>query len=87
MDYNYVRMCNAIKENDYENAQHYRNLYEDEKNTSKIIPVIDVVIIALLILSVLLGAYLLYSETKLAELNVNINKIEATPVPVIGEVQ
>ena len=87
MDYNYVRMCNAIKENDYEKAQHYRNLYENGKNTSKTIPVIDVVIIALLILSVLLGAYLLYSETKLAELNVNINKIEATPVPVIGEVQ
>ncbi len=86
MDYNYVRMRNAIKENDYEKAQYYKDLYENGKNKTKSMPVINIVIAALLILSVLLGIYILYSETKLAELNYSIHKIESTPVPVVGEV-
>ncbi len=86
MDYNYVRMRNAIKENNYERAQYYKELYENGKNKTKAVPAINLVIAALLALSVLLGLYILHSETKLAELNVNIHKEEVSPIPVVGEV-
>lgn len=86
MDYNYVRMRNAIKENNYEKAQYYKDLYENGKNKTKAIPAINLVIVALLVLSVLLGLYILHSETKLAELNVNIHKEAISPIPVVGEV-
>ena len=86
MDYNYVRMRNAIKESDYEKAQYYKDLYENGTNKTKAIPPINLFIAALLVLSVLLGIYILYSETKLAELNASTHIEEFTPAPVVGEV-
>lgn len=87
MDYNYVRMRNAVKENDYEKAEYYRNLYETGKEKTKAMSVIDIVIIILLSVALLLGVYILYSETKQAELYTTLPVTTSAPLPVVGEVQ
>lgn len=64
MDYNYVRMRNAIKNNDFESAEHYRRLYESGTQKTSLFSVIDYVIALLLVMSILLGVYISYSEHK-----------------------
>lgn len=67
MDYNYVRMRNAIKNNDLESAEHYRRLYESGIQKTSVFSVIDYVIALLLVMSILLGVYISYSEYKAVE--------------------
>ena len=87
MDYNYVRMRNAVKENDYEKAEYYRNLYETGKEKTKSVSTVDIIITILISVALLLGVYILYSETKQAELYPTLPVSTATPLPVVGEVQ
>lgn len=67
MDYNYVRMRNALACGDYESAEHYRRLYETGTQKKSRFSVIDYVIVLLLAISILLGLYISYSELKAAE--------------------
>ncbi len=84
MDYNYVRMRNAVKNKDYEKAEYYRNLYESGKTKTKIISTLDIVIAILLSVSLLLGVYILYSETKQVELYPTLPDATQEPLPVVG---
>ncbi|MBQ3426327.1 MAG: hypothetical protein IJH37_04165 [Clostridia bacterium] len=58
MDYNYIRMRNAIKAEDSAAAEKYRRLYEDRKKRHKRTwPA--VLIIVLLVIAAALGTYIL----------------------------
>lgn len=87
MDYNYVRMRNAIKENDSDKAEYYRKLYETGAVKTRSLTGIDFVIVIMLVVSVLLGIYILYSETKQIELRPSQSQVTTEPLPVVGEVQ
>ncbi len=78
MDYNYVRMRNALKSGDIEAAERYKILYETGKENKHTIAFIDYVIVILFIISLLLSVYILYSEQKLTQTN---NAGIATGVP------
>ncbi len=67
MDYNYVRMRNALKDGDMAAAEEYKLLYEAGKAKKKRFSVLDYTIGSLLLLSVLLGIYILHWEQKAAE--------------------
>lgn len=67
MDYNYVRMRNALKLGDLEKAEEYKLLYETGKTKKKTFSVCDYIIAILLSLAVLLGVYILHSEQKISE--------------------
>lgn len=60
MDYNYVRMRNAMKKGDYSMAEHYKALYKkgiaNEDNTRSL----TIAICILTALAVLLGTYIAY---------------------------
>lgn len=60
MDYNYVRMRNAMKKGDYSMAEHYKALYKkgiaNEDNTRSL----TIAICILTALTVLLAAYIAY---------------------------
>ncbi len=84
MDYNYVRMRNAVKDKDYEKAEHYRNLYELGKMKVKAMSPLNIVIAILLSVALLLGVYILYSETKQVELYPTLPDTTQEPLPVIG---
>ncbi len=62
MDYNYVRMRDALKRGDLQKAEEYKLLYETGKSRKKSFAVIDCAIILLLSVTVLLGIYILHSE-------------------------
>ncbi len=62
MDYNYVRMRDALKRGDLQKAEEYKLLYETGKSRKKPFSVIDYTIILLLSVTVLLGIYILHSE-------------------------
>lgn len=68
MDYNYVRMRNAIKNGDTEKAEYYRLLYEKGHTSKFSINVLDCIIAILFTTSLLLGAYILYSEEESAKI-------------------
>lgn len=67
MDYNYVRMRNALAEGDSEKAEHYRMLYESGEEKSTIFSAVNCIIAILLLVAVLLGIYISHSEKKLTE--------------------
>lgn len=67
MDYNYIRMRNALKLGDLEKAEEYKLLYESGKVKKSSVSVIDYVIAILVSVAVLLGIYILHSEQKVSE--------------------
>ncbi len=67
MDYNYVRMRNALKNGDFAEAEEYKLLYETGKVKRKAFSALDYVVAILVAVSVLLGAYILHCEIKSAE--------------------
>lgn len=66
MDYNYVRMRDALKSGDLAKAEEYKLLYEAGKTKRKSFSVLDYAIVILLSVTVLLGIYILHSESQLA---------------------
>lgn len=82
MDYNYVRMRDALKNGDMEKAEEYKLLYEAGKVRKKAFSVLDYTIIILLSVTVLLGIYILHSEAQLtANQNVANNTAVTSEVP------
>ena len=67
MDYNYIRMRNALKLGELEKAEEYKLLYESDKGKKPSVSVIDYVIAILVSVAVLLGIYILHSEQKISE--------------------
>ncbi len=86
MDYSYVRMRNAIKDKDREKAEYYRGLYESGKEVKRTLTVVDYVIFILVLLVILLGIYILYSETQQAAIPLDIPYTPAPTIPIVGEV-
>ena len=64
MDYNYVRMRNALKRGDLPEAEEYKILYETGRIKKKTFSVLDYAIAILLFVTVLLGIYILHSEAQ-----------------------
>ena len=67
MDYNYVRMRNALRKGDYTSVEEFKVLYESGKVKKRSVSVLNYVIAILVCVSVLLGTYILHSEQKVAE--------------------
>ena len=84
MDYNYVRMRNAVKEKDYEKAEYYRNIYESGNIKEKTFSSLNIVIAILLVIFLLLGVYILHSESKQVELYPTLPDTTEEPLPVVG---
>ena len=78
MDYNYVRMRNALKDGDLAKANEYKLLYESGKVKKRVLSVLDYAIAILLLISVLLGIYILHSEDKTAKIQKETVKTEVT---------
>lgn len=76
MDYNYVRMRNALKDGDLAKANEYKLLYESGKVKKRVLSVLDYAIAILLLISVLLGIYILHSEDKTAKMQNETVKTE-----------
>ena len=76
MDYNYVRMRNALKDGDLAKANEYKLLYESGKVKKRVLSVLDYAIAILLLISVLLGIYILHSEDKTAKIQNETVKTE-----------
>lgn len=76
MDYNYVRMRKALKDGDLEKANEYKLLYESERVKKRVLSVLDYAIAILLLISVLLGIYILHSEDKTAKIQNETVKTE-----------
>ena len=76
MDYNYVRMRNALKDGDLAKANEYKLLYEAGKVKKRVLTVLDYAIAILLLISVLLGIYILHSEDKTAKMQNETVKTE-----------
>ena len=68
MDYNYVRMRKALKDGELAKANEYKLLYESGKVKKRVLSVLDYAIAILLLISVLLGIYILHSEDMSAKL-------------------
>lgn len=60
MDYNYVRMRNALKDGDTALAEQYKELYENGYDVKQTSHVIDYVLILLTAVAVILGIYAVY---------------------------
>ena len=71
MDYNYVRMRDALKRGDLQKAEEYKILYETGRVRKKSFSLIDYTIILLLSVTVLLGVYILHFELQHSENNTN----------------
>ena len=76
MDYNYVRMRKALKDGDLAKADEYKLLYESGKVKKRVLSVLDYAIAILLLISVLLGIYILHSEDKTAKMQNETVKTE-----------
>ena len=76
MDYNYVRMRKALKDGDLSKANEYKLLYESGKVKKRVLSVLDYAIAILLLISVLLGIYILHSENKTAKMQNETVKTE-----------
>lgn len=76
MDYNYVRMRKALKDGDLSKANEYKLLYESGKVKKRVLSVLDYAIAILLLISVLLGVYILHSENKTAKMQNETVKTE-----------
>ena len=76
MDYNYVRIRNALKDGDLAKANEYKLLYESGKVKKRVLSVLDYAIAILLLISVLLGIYILHSEDKTAKMQNETVKTE-----------
>ena len=76
MDYNYVRMRNALKDGDLAKANEYKLLYESGKVKKRVLSVLDYAIAILRLISVLLGIYILHSEDKTAKMQNETVKTE-----------
>ena len=76
MDYNYVRMRNVLKDGDLAKANEYKLLYESGKVKKRALSVLDYAIAILLLISVLLGIYILHSEDETAKLQNETVKTE-----------
>lgn len=76
MDYNYVRMRKALKDGDLAKADEYKLLYEAGKVKKRVLSVLDYAIAILLLISVLLGIYILHSEDKTAKIQNETVKTE-----------
>ena len=76
MDYNYVRMRKALKDGDLAKADEYKLLYEAGKVKKRVLSVLDYAIAILLLISVLLGIYILHSEDKTAKMQNETVKTE-----------
>ncbi|MBR0360438.1 MAG: hypothetical protein IIX21_04930 [Clostridia bacterium] len=80
MDYNYVRMRDALKSGNLEKAEEYKLLYEGAKEKKKNIPVLNYIIAILLCISVSLGAYILHSQERRTE-NKEPQQVNTSEVP------
>lgn len=87
MDYNYVRMRNAIKAGDTEAAARYKHLYETGTEKARTVSVLDCAIVILLAVAMLLSAYILYSEQKITESDMNRVTETQTAMPDNSEVR
>ena len=76
MDYNYVRMRKALKDGDLSKANEYKLLYESGEVKKRVLSVLDYAIAILLLISVLLGIYILHSEDKTAKIQNETVKTE-----------
>ena len=76
MDYNYVRMRKALKDGDLSKANEYKLLYESGEVKKRVLSVLDYAIAILLLISVLLGIYILHSENKTAKMQNETVKTE-----------
>ena len=76
MDYNYVRMRKALKDGDLSKANEYKLLYESGEVKKRVLSVLDYAIAILLLISVLLGVYILHSENKTAKMQNETVKTE-----------
>ena len=76
MDYNYVRMRKALKDGDLSKANEYKLLYESGEVKKRVLSVLDYAIAILLLISVLLGIYILHSEDKTAKMQNETVKTE-----------
>ena len=76
MDDNYVRMRKALKDGDLATADEYKLLYEAGKVKKRVLSVLDYAIAILLLISVLLGIYILHSEDKTAKIQNETVKTE-----------
>ena len=82
MDYNYVRMRDALKSGDLAKAEEYKLLYEAGKIKRKSFSVLDYAIVILLSVTVLLGIYILHSESPLAGYqNIDDGAVVTSEVP------
>lgn len=57
MDYNYVRMRNALKAGDKDNAEHYRRLFEKRRYKKEDTKGLNILLIILSVFAVALGVY------------------------------
>lgn len=80
MDYNYVRMRDALKNGELEKAEEYKLLYEGTKEKKKNVPVLNYIIAILLCISVSLGAYILHSQERMTE-NTQTQQVKTSEVP------
>lgn len=64
MDYNYVRMRKAQRLGDEALAAYYRNLCEKGKPVRRDYTIYNAVIIILAVIVLMMGIFIIYSETK-----------------------
>ena len=57
MDFNYVRMRNALKAGDKDNAEHYRRLFEKRRYKKEDTKGLNILLIILSVFAVALGVY------------------------------
>lgn len=57
MDYNYVRMRNALKAGDKDNAEHYRRLFEKRRYKKEDTRGLNMLLVILSVFAVALGVY------------------------------
>ena len=57
MDYNYVRMRNALKAGDKDNAEHYRRLFEKRRYKKEDTKGLNILLVILSVFAVVLGIY------------------------------
>ena len=82
MDYNYVRMRDALKNGELEKSEEFKLLYEGAKEKITSIPVLNYIIVILACISLLLGVYILHSQDRMTNSeNTTTGKVVASEVP------
>lgn len=82
MDYNYIRMRNAIKAGNDELAAQYRKLYESGKDIKATSHIIDYVLVLLIVIAIALGVYSICYSHSIQ--NIAPQTTEISPAPADG---